>query len=72
MIKFLDIVCGCSSVKKGLKVAVATVSTKLPNGLKIKKSTIRGFDSSGMLCSLSELGYLQQTNSILHPPHKNV
>ena len=68
----LDIVCGCSSVKKGLKVAVATVSTKLPNGLKIKKSTIRGFDSSGMLCSLSELGYLQQTNSILHLPQECV
>ena len=51
----LQIVCGAPNVRKGLKVIVALSGTKLPDG-EIKKSTIRGQESNGMLCSIAELG----------------
>lgn len=51
----LQIVCGAPNVRKGLKVIVALNGTKLPLG-EIKKSTIRGQESNGMLCSIAELG----------------
>jgi len=52
----LDIVCGAANVRPELLVAVATVGAKLPNGLKIRKTKVRGVESNGMLCSASELG----------------
>lgn len=51
----LQIVCGAPNVRKGLKVIVALNGTKLPLG-EIKKSTIRGQESNGMLCAIAELG----------------
>ena len=51
----LDIVCGAPNVRKGLKVIVAQVGAKLPGG-EIKKGSIRGQESNGMLCSKEELG----------------
>ena len=51
----LKIVCGAPNVKEGLKVIVAKDGAKLPN-ITIKKGIIRGEESNGMLCSLSELG----------------
>ena len=51
----LTIVCGCPSVKQGIKVAVATVGARLPQ-LLIAKRELRGVVSHGMLCSPSELG----------------
>ena len=51
----LQIVCGAPNVRAGLKVIVALNGAKLPGG-EIKKSTIRGVESNGMLCSLAELG----------------
>ena len=51
----LDIVCGAPNVRKDLKVIVAKVGAKLPGG-EIKKSNIRGCESNGMLCAMSELG----------------
>lgn len=61
----LAIVCGASNVTVGMRVPVATVSTKLPNGLKIKKSKIRGIESFGMLCSEAELGMTESTSGLL-------
>ncbi len=52
----LQIVCGAPNVKKDIKVIVAQVGAELPGDFKIKKSTIRGVESNGMLCSLEELG----------------
>jgi phenylalanyl-tRNA synthetase beta chain len=59
----LPIVCGAANVAKGQKVAVATVGTTLypfgqgaDKGLKIKKGSIRGEVSLGMICAEDELG----------------
>ena len=54
--KVLDIVCGAWNIKVGDNVPVATVGTKLPNGIVIREAEIRGEKSFGMLCALDELG----------------
>jgi len=52
----LEIVCGAPNVEAGQLVPVALVGASLPNGLKIRKSKIRGVLSNGMVCSEIELG----------------
>jgi phenylalanyl-tRNA synthetase beta chain len=52
----LQIVCGASNVRAGLKVAVAMVGAVLPNDVTIKRAKLRGQESNGMLCSARELG----------------
>lgn len=56
----LQIVCGASNARKGLKVVVATVgSTLYPldgEAFKIKKGKIRGEVSMGMICAEDEIG----------------
>ena len=54
--KVLQIVCGASNVRKGLKVIAALPGAILPLNFEIKKSKIRGIESNGMLCALYELG----------------
>lgn len=54
--KILQIVCGAPNIQVGQKVPVATVGTKLPNGIEIKEAEIRGEKSFGMLCAADELG----------------
>jgi phenylalanyl-tRNA synthetase beta chain len=66
--KPLSIICGASNVKKGLCVIVATIGSKLPNGLKIKKAKLRGVDSFGMICSESELGLVSTSEGICELP----
>ncbi len=51
-----QIVTGASNVFAGALVPVAKSPSKLPGGKVIKAGKLRGVDSNGMLCSLSELG----------------
>lgn len=53
--EILEIVCGASNCRAGLKVACAKVGAKLPD-FTIKKANLRGQASFGMLCSFAELG----------------
>lgn len=59
--KVLQIVCGASNVRKGLKVIAALPGAILPLNFEIKKSKIRGIESNGMLCALYELGLEEKT-----------
>ena len=58
--KTQQIVCGAPNVAKGQKVMVALPGCELAEGLKIKASSIRGQESNGMICSLSEIGIDQR------------
>lgn len=51
----LTIVTGATNVSVNDIVPVALVGAKLPGGIKITKSKLRGVESSGMLCSVQEL-----------------
>jgi phenylalanyl-tRNA synthetase beta chain len=55
--KVLQIVTGAQNLKVGDYIPVALDGSTLANGLRIKKSKMRGEESDGMLCSISELGY---------------
>lgn len=52
----LQIVCGAPNVKANQKVIVALPGALLPGNVSIQKTTIRGVESNGMICSLDELG----------------
>jgi len=52
----LQIVCGASNARQGIKVAFAKINSVIPkNQMVIKKAKIAGVESNGMLCSASEL-----------------
>ncbi len=60
-----QIVCGASNVRAGIKVAVATIGAKMPDGLKIKPVKLRGVDSEGMICSSTEIGLVKLEDGIM-------
>ncbi|MDC2964605.1 phenylalanine--tRNA ligase subunit beta, partial [Gammaproteobacteria bacterium] len=60
----LQIVCGAPNVARGKRVALACVGAVLPSGERIKKTSIRGIDSLGMLCSEKELGLGEEHSGI--------
>ena len=52
----VQIVTGAQNLKVGDLVPAALHVAKLPGGVEIRKGKLRGVESNGMLCSLSELG----------------
>jgi phenylalanyl-tRNA synthetase beta chain len=63
--EILDIVCGAQNFKQGDTVALAQIGSVLPGDFKIKRSKIRGEESSGMLCSEKELGLAEESEGII-------
>ena len=61
----LQIVCGASNVRVGLKIPAALCCAVLPGEFKIKKSKLRGEESFGMLCSEKELGLATDANGLM-------
>ncbi len=64
----LQIVCGAPNVSAGVKVPCALIGATLP-GFVIKKTRLRGIDSSGMLCSAKELGISEVSDGLLLLPN---
>ncbi len=52
----VQIVTGANNLKEGDLVPAALHKSLLPGGKEIRKGKLRGVESNGMLCSLSELG----------------
>ena len=63
-----SIVCGATNIREGQKVPLALVGARLPNGIEIKRSKIRGVSSEGMLCSEIELALGQGASGIMILP----
>ncbi|MEQ1620029.1 MAG: phenylalanine--tRNA ligase subunit beta [Methylococcales bacterium] len=61
----LQIVCGASNVRAGLKIPAALIGAVLPGDFKIKKSKLRGVESFGMLCSEKELGLADDAQGLM-------
>jgi phenylalanyl-tRNA synthetase beta chain len=66
--KILQIVCGAPNVKTGMKAPVILAQGKLPDGTEIKQATLRGVESSGMLCSAKELGLSEEASGLFELP----
>ena len=68
-----SVVCGAKNHKQGDKVLLALPGAILSEGMKIKKSKIRGVESAGMLASREELGFEKQEEGIwILPPSARV
>lgn len=65
----LQIVCGASNVRPGLKIPAALIDAVLPGNFKIKQSKLRGEQSFGMLCSETELGLSTSSNGLMELPN---
>jgi phenylalanyl-tRNA synthetase beta chain len=63
-----QIVCGAKNYKDGDKVPLALPGAKLPGGLTIKESKLRGELSQGMLCSARELALAEDAEGLLLLP----
>lgn len=64
--EILDVVCGAPNVDSGQLVCFAKVGAIIPNGgFELKKATIRGEKSEGMICSASELNLGEDHSGIM-------
>ena len=65
--EILQIVCGASNARVGLKAPCALVGAELP-GISIKAAKVRGVESFGMMCSAKELGLALEASGLLELP----
>ncbi|WP_293370764.1 phenylalanine--tRNA ligase subunit beta [Nevskia sp.] len=63
--EILQIVCGAANARPGILIPAALPGAVLPNGTQIGKAALRGVESSGMLCSASELGLAEKSEGLL-------
>src|SRR5919198_2780197 len=63
--RLLQIVCGAKNYQVGDKVPLASPGARLPNGMEIRETSIRGVESFGMLCSAKELGLSEDASGLL-------
>lgn len=71
--EILQIVCGASNAREGIKVPCALVGAELPGvsmsqPFVINQAKVRGVDSFGMLCSAKELGLSVEATGLLELP----
>jgi phenylalanyl-tRNA synthetase beta chain len=65
------VVCGAPNCREGIRVALANVGAKIQIqedgscNIEIKKTTLRGIESCGMLCSEEELGLGDDADGII-------
>jgi len=59
-----SVICGAPNVAAGQLVPFAPTGTRLPVGITIRKTKIRGIDSVGMICSEQELGMADHSDGI--------
>jgi phenylalanyl-tRNA synthetase beta chain len=64
----LNVVCGAPNVAAGMKAPLALAGAKLPGGMEIKPTTMRGVESRGMLCSSRDLGMSDDHSGLLALP----
>lgn len=60
-----QIVCGARNFKVGDKVPLAMIGAKLPCGVEIKATKLRGVESQGMMCSPKELGLAEDAQGLM-------
>ncbi|HEY3531754.1 MAG TPA: phenylalanine--tRNA ligase subunit beta, partial [Casimicrobiaceae bacterium] len=64
----LQVVCGAPNAAAGMLVPTALEGAALPGGLTIRRATMRGVESQGMLCSAKELGIADDASGLLPLP----
>jgi phenylalanyl-tRNA synthetase beta chain len=64
----LSIICGAPNAVAGICVPCALEGAKLPGDLTIRRTTMRGVESQGMLCSARELGLSDDASGLLVLP----
>ncbi|HET6468606.1 MAG TPA: phenylalanine--tRNA ligase subunit beta, partial [Geminicoccaceae bacterium] len=65
----LQVVCGAPNVHAGMRGVFAPVGVTIPGtGLELRRATIRGVESNGMLCSEAELNLGEDQAGIIELP----
>ena len=65
----LTVVCGAPNARAGMKGVLGTAGAIVPaNGMKLRKSEIRGVESNGMMCSVRELELGDEHDGIIELP----
>ncbi|MBN1105719.1 MAG: phenylalanine--tRNA ligase subunit beta [Deltaproteobacteria bacterium] len=61
----LPVVCGATNLSKGAMVPMALPGTRLPGGMTVEESTIRGVRSVGMLLAEDEMGLTDDHTGVM-------
>ena len=64
----VQIVCGAPNARAGLIAPLAKVGAVLPGDFTIKKATLRGVESQGMLCAGAELTISEDNDGLMELP----